>query len=650
MSLNSLQDDMSRRAASMAAMAKHAKNPQEIQAIQKSLVAGVQNGTIQPYIGIPLIQDLTKKLTEVKAQMAQAVTGAGMPPPPQGGAPIAQQVMAQAAQADQSQGVEALASNLPQSYAGGGIIAFEDGGKVERYANTGFTGTAQVGQLGYDQLMKLFQTDPALAREAALRAGPTGARFLAALGTASNAANMALLPTAAGLPATMFATGVTGAMSPEQRRSMYSNPMVGAMSGDTSLGAAIQNAPNMEKPTMGYGEQMGNIFSTLGKTIVSAPGDKTNPKGYGLSRLFAPDDAPAVAPTATPAAMPYDPADATRRSMFQGQAQPSALGGAGSSGAGGGGGFKLPTLPTMKETPAPTLTDYDKIIGSMPEKTKAASEAAVKASQAELEGFDKPGFETREGRLGQREVGLEKDTAISRALGLISTGLGVAGSKERSLAGALGNEGRQGIADLIRGEAANRAAKEKLEDARDNLEQQKVAAKKGNYQAAQAAGKDAANDLRAGTQLTMTGAHYGNTEALNRYQTQQQGEFQKTSLGQSGILGLGNLDVQNRQLSQTGAFQTKQLEMMQKRYDAMDKASQARLMQVRAGAMGKFMENTAPQLNAQFVKDYGPNWRTATDPRSLEAQMKFKQAQNAYIMDALGQHDDRMSAKDSSEY
>ena len=100
MSLNSLQDDMSRRAASMAAMAKRASNPQEIQAIQQRLVAGVQNGTIQPYVGIPLIQDLSKKMVEAKAKMAQSIAGAGMPQPPQGGVPIAQQVMAQAAQED----------------------------------------------------------------------------------------------------------------------------------------------------------------------------------------------------------------------------------------------------------------------------------------------------------------------------------------------------------------------------------------------------------------------------------------------------------------------------------------------------------------------------------------------------------------------
>ena len=133
MSLNSLQDDMSRRAASMAAMAKRATNPQDIQAIQKNLVDGVQNGSIQPYVGIPLIQELTQRLTEVKAQMAQTVAGAGMPQPPQGqqAPPIAQQVMQQAAQ--ESQGLEALPSNLPQEYAGGGIIAFEHGGAVQRF-------------------------------------------------------------------------------------------------------------------------------------------------------------------------------------------------------------------------------------------------------------------------------------------------------------------------------------------------------------------------------------------------------------------------------------------------------------------------------------------------------------------------------------
>jgi hypothetical protein len=124
---------MSRRAASMAAMAKRATNPQDIQAIQKNLVDGVQNGSIQPYVGIPLIQELTQRLAEVKTQMAQTMAGAGMPQAPQGqqAPPIAEQVMQQAAQ--EGQGIEALPSNLPQEYAGGGIIAFEGGGEVQRF-------------------------------------------------------------------------------------------------------------------------------------------------------------------------------------------------------------------------------------------------------------------------------------------------------------------------------------------------------------------------------------------------------------------------------------------------------------------------------------------------------------------------------------
>jgi len=62
MSLNSLQDRMEQRAASMAQMAKRANNPQDIQAMQQRLTMEIQNGTIKPYIGIPLIQELTKRL------------------------------------------------------------------------------------------------------------------------------------------------------------------------------------------------------------------------------------------------------------------------------------------------------------------------------------------------------------------------------------------------------------------------------------------------------------------------------------------------------------------------------------------------------------------------------------------------------------
>jgi hypothetical protein len=85
---------------------------------------GVENGVIPAYIGIPIIQE---KMQE-QARMQSMGQGQGQPAQP----PVAEQIMAQA-----GQGVESLQSNLPQEYAGGGIVAFEEGGQVERFQTGG---------------------------------------------------------------------------------------------------------------------------------------------------------------------------------------------------------------------------------------------------------------------------------------------------------------------------------------------------------------------------------------------------------------------------------------------------------------------------------------------------------------------------------
>jgi hypothetical protein len=85
------------------------------------LTAGVQNGTVPAYIGIPLIQQKTQELQKNKALMG------GMPQQQQ--PPIAQEVLDQAQEAT---GLQALPSNLPtQAYAPGGIVAFADGGYAD---------------------------------------------------------------------------------------------------------------------------------------------------------------------------------------------------------------------------------------------------------------------------------------------------------------------------------------------------------------------------------------------------------------------------------------------------------------------------------------------------------------------------------------
>ena len=587
MSLNSLQDSMSRRAASMAAMAKRATNPEEIQAIQQSLVTGVQNGSIQPYIGIPLIQDLTKKLTEAKASMAQNVAGAGMPQPPADGPPIAQQVMQQAAQANQPQGIEALPSNLPQEYAGGGIIAFEEGGQVERYQNKGLVSDDD-------------QTKRNKEREAQAR------RDRAALLT---------LPAAAG------------------------DILAGPYNYLAQTGEAAANAIGVPR----FGRALGIYDSDVNSVGIPRIGAGGNTPYSDMLNRYAAGDS--TAPPPPPAAYPD-----TRRSAYTDApipgaapgAAPSAAPGAASSAAiPGAGNFKMPTLAGMTMAPVPELTDYSKLIGDMPAKTKAAFDKAVKASQRELEGFDEPGNAAREEKYSKREAAQEKDSAIGRALNLIRAGFGIAGSREGTLAGALNKEGREGITALIQGEAANRAAKDKLDDARDNFEQQKVAAKKGNYQAAQTAGREASRDLQTATQLGMTAAHYGDTGRLQRFDTQGNQAYRKSAIDQ----GIADLGLKRDQINQSAAAANATLRMNEKRYAAMDAASKARLQGVLAKGINDFMQNEGGMLRAQLAKEYGPDFMTAKDARSLEAQRLFNQRKQAYLADITGQAMDAMSAR-----
>lgn len=108
------------------------------------IVKGVQTGSIPSYVGIPLIEKKTKEAQ--KLQMAQALMRQIQGGPP---STVTDQVMQAADQVTRpevpptttlpatdrqrpapSMGIESADSNMPQEYAGGGIIAFADRGQV----------------------------------------------------------------------------------------------------------------------------------------------------------------------------------------------------------------------------------------------------------------------------------------------------------------------------------------------------------------------------------------------------------------------------------------------------------------------------------------------------------------------------------------
>ena len=127
------------------------------------LTAGVQNGTVPAYIGIPLIQQKTQELQKSKALMG------GMQ---QGQPPIAQEVLDQA---EMATGLQGLSSNLPEeSYAPGGIVAFADGGYADEEEEDDGLDMSKDEQQLFDMLRRRLASNSEYEEMAGLGALPVG--------------------------------------------------------------------------------------------------------------------------------------------------------------------------------------------------------------------------------------------------------------------------------------------------------------------------------------------------------------------------------------------------------------------------------------------------------------------------------------------
>lgn len=118
---------------SIARKVMEAPGRYSIQQLQQAM----ERGILPAYIAVPLIQEKTQMQKQFQQQQMM------QQPPVKEMPPIAAQIMQEA------QGVEQLPSNLPQEYAAGGIVAFGDGGEVERYQMGGELGMA-AGMGGYE--------------------------------------------------------------------------------------------------------------------------------------------------------------------------------------------------------------------------------------------------------------------------------------------------------------------------------------------------------------------------------------------------------------------------------------------------------------------------------------------------------------------
>jgi hypothetical protein len=84
----------------------------------KTIDRSTKNGLIDDIVGLAALQEKNKETKERQAQMAMAQ---GTPPT------VKDQIIAEA---QQLQGIDNVPSNLPTEYAGGGIVAFQEGGST----------------------------------------------------------------------------------------------------------------------------------------------------------------------------------------------------------------------------------------------------------------------------------------------------------------------------------------------------------------------------------------------------------------------------------------------------------------------------------------------------------------------------------------
>jgi hypothetical protein len=134
-------------------MANQAQTSEQINAVRQHIAQTIQNGGLEAYKGIPILNDLNGKLQSL--QSADQMKAGLLPQKP----PIAQQVLAQATQPQQpmqpepmptenrSSGVNELPSRLPIEMAEGGIVGYASGGDVKHF---------QVGGLGIADLLAGF--------------------------------------------------------------------------------------------------------------------------------------------------------------------------------------------------------------------------------------------------------------------------------------------------------------------------------------------------------------------------------------------------------------------------------------------------------------------------------------------------------------
>lgn len=251
-------------------------------------------------------------------------------------------------------------------------------------------------------------------------------------------------------------------------------------------------------------------------------------------------------------------------------------------------------------------------------------EAGVNAQSKALNEQDDPMFQARAGRMSTREKRIEEEAKKAPYMAGLKAFLRIAQTRG-PLGSAIAAGGEEGIVDLMKSEAATRAARDKLDELRDAMELQQSEARKGNRREA----RDMAfkvQDLKrqtAGLQLQAAAAK--DSAALSIFGTESQAAQNLANMANRRAESEAGLSMQAQQLQQQGILGLRQLNLLEARVRAGDVAAKARLAAVQQKARNDFMTNEGITLSTELKKKYGSLEHPQAQRALHQAWLKYAQ-------------------------
>lgn len=543
----------------------------------QQLQQGAKNGVLNP-----VVSQIGQGINNTQRARMQADAAAQRPVPP----PVAQQM-----------GVEGLPSNLPvQGYAPGGIVAFDDGGEVERFQVGGVPDT-QTGSPAGRFFRSLLPANKSPS-------GPTNMELLGIIG--SEYKDRAELP------------GVFATQTDEERKRaqeiMKQARGLFAKNDTAGLMALAQQVP-------GYAAAAGakNAVADLGEL------------GYNTDRS-AVGQAPKVSPGAQ--------AVAGARGGAEAGGAP-----AGSAGIGGlGTNPELTFFQNYIKNNAPTAfvgpqeppeQRINRMMG--PDPTKGPFTQDIKDLTTEREKLAKDILNEQErifanteamqkrkaDRLALQEAAIGKDERFNEAFSLMKAGFGMLNARPGStFLQALGQGSTIGIEQYEAGMDKIRKAKERYETALDALEQARIGtdkdkiAAKENFHKVLLQNKD---DIIKGNMQAFGLKRQQVMDIINLEQKEIENAQRDRQLQQSFALGVGQIGATQQATAAQIAIADKRLQAMQARAAQQNNKFVERLPKLRLEARTR-AQNDIKQQVAQGAVSY-PNDRAmqaAIDRRTEE--------------------------------